>query len=130
MSGIEIIEIIKASGAENCYFERWAGFQASVNSSSVRFALLNQYLGAVPGALQQIANLAVLVLGVMLIMNGKFTVGMLLAFQGFMSLIFRACDAFISRGQEQARIVDSSHGERQKLCRFLPWNEGKSGRDT
>ena len=44
INGIEMIETIKASGAENGYFERWAGFQASVNSSSVKFALLNQYL--------------------------------------------------------------------------------------
>ncbi len=107
MSGIEMIETIKASGAENGYFERWAGFQASVNSSSVRFALLNQYLGAVPGALQQIANLAVLVLGVMLIMNGKFTVGMLLAFQGFMASFLAPVNAFIGLGQSMQEMRSS-----------------------
>jgi len=106
MSGIEMIETIKASGAENGYFERWAGFQASVNSSSVRSALLNQYLGAVPGALQQIANLAVLFLGVMLIMNGQFTVGMLLAFQGFMNSFLAPVNAFIGFFHGENRRCD------------------------
>jgi NHLM bacteriocin system ABC transporter peptidase/ATP-binding protein len=98
-SGIQMIETIKASGSENGFFERWAGYQASVNSSAVKSALLNQYLGAVPGALQQIANIAVLILGVMLIMNDRFTVGMLLAFQGFMSSFLAPASSLIGVGQ-------------------------------
>ena len=107
MNGIEMIETIKASGAENGYFERWAGFQASVNSSSVKFSLTNQYLGAVPGALQQIANLAVLVLGVMLIMNGEFTVGMLLAFQSFMVSFLAPMNSIIGVGQNVQEMRSS-----------------------
>ena len=45
VSGIQMVETIKASGAENGYFEKWAGYQAAVNASAVRFARLNQYLG-------------------------------------------------------------------------------------
>ncbi len=107
MNGIEMIETIKASGAENGYFERWAGFQASVNSSSVKFALLNQYLGMVPAALQQIANLAVLILGVALIINGAFTAGMLLAFQGFMASFLAPMNALIGVGQSVQEMRSS-----------------------
>ena len=32
VAGIEMIETIKASGAEDGYFEKWAGYQASVNT--------------------------------------------------------------------------------------------------
>lgn len=107
MSGIQMIETIKASGAENGFFERWAGFQASVNSLSVRSAMLNQYLGAVPGALQQIANIAVLMLGVMLIMDGKFSVGMLLAFQSFMSSFLAPVNSLIGVGQNVQEMRSS-----------------------
>lgn len=106
-NGIEMIETIKASGAENGYFERWAGFQAAVNSSTVNFALLNQYLGAVPGILQQIANLAVLVLGVMLIINGGFTAGMLLAFQSFMASFLAPMNTIIGMGQSVQEMRSS-----------------------
>ncbi len=107
MSGIQMIETIKASGAESGFFERWSGFQASVNSLSVKSALLNQYLGAVPGALQQIANIAVLMLGVMLIMDQKFTIGMLLAFQSFMSSFLTPVNALIGVGQSVQEMRSS-----------------------
>ncbi len=107
MSGIQMIETIKASGAENGFFERWAGYQASVNSAAVKSVLLNQYLGAVPGALQQIASIAVLILGVMLIMDGTFTVGMLLAFQGFMSSFLAPADSLIGVGQSVQEMRSS-----------------------
>ena len=37
-SGIEMIETIKASGAEQGFFQKWAGFQASVNAQNVKAA--------------------------------------------------------------------------------------------
>ena len=45
----------------------------------MRAARLNGYLGAVPEALTSLANVAVLVLGIWLIVLGEFTPGMLLA---------------------------------------------------
>lgn len=99
VAGVEMIETIKASGAENGYFERWAGYQASVNTQSVKFARLNQYLGSVPGLVNQLTNLAILILGAFLIMQGGFTVGMLLAFQGFLGSFMAPAQSFIGLGQ-------------------------------
>ena len=48
VAGIEMIETIKASGAEDGYFEKWAGYQASVNTQKVRFRKLDQILGLLP----------------------------------------------------------------------------------
>ncbi|MCQ2421294.1 MAG: cysteine peptidase family C39 domain-containing protein, partial [Clostridia bacterium] len=45
VAGIEMIETIKASGAENGYFKKWSGYQASVNTQQVKFLKLDQYLG-------------------------------------------------------------------------------------
>ncbi|MDD3214448.1 MAG: cysteine peptidase family C39 domain-containing protein, partial [Eubacteriales bacterium] len=58
VSGIEMIETIKATGAEEGYFERWAGYQASVNAGAVRYAKLNQYLGTLPAAIESLTNVA------------------------------------------------------------------------
>ena len=66
VAGIEMIETIKASGAENGYFERWAGYQASVNTQQVKFTKLSQYLGMLPGLVSSLTNTAVLMLGVWL----------------------------------------------------------------
>ena len=60
VSGIQMVETIKASGAENGYFQKWAGYQASVNAQNVRFIRLNQFLGVIPSLLSTIANAAVI----------------------------------------------------------------------
>lgn len=99
VAGIEMIETIKASGAENGYFEKWAGYQASVNTQKVRFQRLNQYLGMIPNLVSSVTNTAILVLGVWLTMNGAFTVGMIMAFQGFMSSFSTPVSSLISAGQ-------------------------------
>ena len=84
VGGIELIETIKASGAESGYFGRWSGYQAEVNEASVRSTRLNSYLGIAPALVSSLANILVLVLGIWLIVEGRFTPGSLLAFTGFL----------------------------------------------
>ena len=98
-SGIEMIETIKASGAEEGYFQKWAGYQASVNTQEVAFAKLNQYVGSIPSIVSIFTNTLVLMLGVYLTMEGKFTVGMIMAFQGFLGSFTAPATTFISAGQ-------------------------------
>ena len=100
MAGIESIETIKASGAEEGYFERWSGYQALVNDATVRFNKVDLYFAAVPEFLAQLANIAVLLLGTFLIMNGEFSAGMLLAFQGLLSSFMQPVDSVIKLGQQ------------------------------
>ena len=99
VSGIQMIETIKASGAENGYFAKWAGYQASVNTATTRFANLNLYLGMVPSFLVSLANYAVLVIGVFLVMQGQFSLGMVMAFQGYISLFMSPAMTTIQAGQ-------------------------------
>ena len=51
MAGIESIETIKASGAEEGCFERWSDYQALVNDATVRFNKLDLYFAADPSVL-------------------------------------------------------------------------------
>lgn len=99
MSGIAMIETLKASGVEAGFFRRWAGFQASANNQSVRFERLNQYLGLVPNLVSTASNIAVLVVGVWLVIEGQFTVGMVLAFQGYLSQFTAPVESIIGSMQ-------------------------------
>ena len=99
VSGIQMIETIKSSGAENGYFRKWSGYQASVNAQNVKYAKLNQYLGVIPGFLSTIANATVMVLGVWLAMNGHFSLGMISAFSGFLKMFMEPATTLISAGQ-------------------------------
>ena len=99
VSGIQMMETIKSSGAENGYFQKWAGYQASVNAQQVRFARLNQIFGAIPGLLSTVANAAVLVIGVGLSMQGEFTLGAIMLFQGALSSFMAPAMMLVSAGQ-------------------------------
>ena len=99
VAGIEMIETIKASGAENGYFKKWSGYQASVNTQQVKFLKLNQYLGMIPQFVSTLADNTVLFLGVWLTMRGEFTVGMVMAFQGFLSAFMSPAMTLVTAGQ-------------------------------
>ena len=99
VSGIQMVETIKSSGAEAGFFRKWAGYQAAVNTAAVRFARLNQYLGLIPVLVSALANAAVLILGVWLAMEGSFTLGMILSFQGFLSAFLAPAMTLVSAGQ-------------------------------
>lgn len=100
ISGIEMIETIKSAGAEAGFFEKWAGHHASVNTATVNGAKINGYLGNLPVLLTQISNIAVLGVGAYIIMHGDFTVGMLLAFQGFLGSFMTPVNAILGVRQE------------------------------
>ncbi len=122
MSGIQMIETIKSSGAENGFFGRWAGYQASVNTQSVRYTRLNLLMGTIPAAITSFANLAVLGLGVLLVVRGQFTIGMVLAFQGFLSAFMSPATSLINAGQSlqemttQMERVEDVMGYREDPC--------------
>ncbi|AET69240.1 NHLM bacteriocin system ABC transporter, peptidase/ATP-binding protein [Desulfosporosinus orientis DSM 765] len=99
MSGFEMMESIKASGAENGFFERWAGYFAKQSNAQIVFAKANQFYGMIPSLLQQAANICVLMIGVYLILDGEFTIGMLLAFQGFLSSFLTPVNQLVEVGQ-------------------------------
>ena len=99
VAGIEMIETIKASGAENGFFEKWSGYQASVNTQQVKFTKLNQILGSIPLLVNSLTNIVILILGVYLTMNGQFTVGIIMAFQGFLTSFTAPAMTLITTGQ-------------------------------
>lgn len=99
VAGIEMIETIKASGAENGFFEKWSGYHASVNTQKVKYQKLDHYLGLVPAMVSSLTNIVVLVVGVYLTLNGEFTAGMIMAFQGFLISFTQPATTLIEAGQ-------------------------------
>lgn len=99
VSGIEMIETIKASGAENGFFRKWAGYQASVNTQSVMASKTNRFIGMIPTFFSTIANYAVLVVGVYLTLRGRFSLGAVLMFQGFLGSFMNPAMTLVSAGQ-------------------------------
>ena len=98
-SGIEMIETIKSSGAENGFFEKWAGYQASSNAQSVKAVKTDQFWGMLPVFFDILANYIVLILGVYLVMEGKFSLGAVFMFQGLLASFTSPATLLINAGQ-------------------------------
>ena len=99
VSGIDMIETIKSAGAENGFFTKWADYQASCNEQTVKYAKLNQYVGQLPALLNLLTSNIILFLGVKLIMSGQWTIGMMSAFNGYLSAFSLPAQSLINAGQ-------------------------------
>jgi len=100
VSGIQMIETIKSSGAENGFFEKWSGYHAAVNAGNVRITYINETLGIIPVLLSLLADNAVVICGVYLAITGNFTLGMITAFQGFLNGFMGPTQNLISASEE------------------------------
>lgn len=81
VSGIEMSETIKACGAENGFFEKWSGCQASVNIQERKAYGINEYYGMIPKIISLTVNTLIIAIGLLYIINGSFSIGLLFAFQ-------------------------------------------------
>jgi len=105
VSGINLIETIKASGAEKGFFGRWSGLQASANAQAVRYSRLNEVMSLIPTIITGVTNLTVVYLGVRLVIRGAFTVGMVMAFQGFLSSFMTPASSVLEAGKAMQEMV-------------------------
>lgn len=107
ITGLEMIETIKASGAEDGFFERWAGYQASANAGNVETRKINAYFGLGPTVVSIVTNMLVLMGSVYLCMQGKWTIGMISAFSGFLNSFLSPARQLISVSQTVQEMESS-----------------------
>ena len=57
ISGIKMIDTIKANGAENGFFQKWAGYQAAANTSMEQLIKVMSNLGRLPEFIMNITKM-------------------------------------------------------------------------
>ncbi len=125
LAGISMTETIKASGAEAGFFRKWAGYHAAVNKQKVLFSMLSTKYNLIPKLLSSISNYAVLFLGVILAMNGQFTIGMIVTFQGILSSFMSPAGKLIESGQ----MIQEMRGTMERIEDVMEYPDDPFTRD-
>jgi NHLM bacteriocin system ABC transporter peptidase/ATP-binding protein len=100
MSGLQMIESLKASGSESDFYAQWSGYQAKVMNAQQELGFSTQMLSSIPPLLSSLNNVAILGLGAFLIINGELSIGMLVAFQALMVYFINPFTQMVNLGGE------------------------------
>lgn len=100
MTGLQIIETLKATGSESDFFAKWSGYQAKALNTEQQLGVSSQFLTVFPAFLTAINNVIVLTLGGFLILKSKMTIGMLVAFQSLMTSFMGPVTELVGLGAE------------------------------
>lgn len=97
-NGLQMIETLKASGAESDFYRRWIGHFARVLGGKQQVSAQSAAFNTVPGVVQAVNATAILTLGALRVMDGHMTIGMLIAFQFLVQSFLRPIEMLVGMG--------------------------------
>ncbi|MGB3288948.1 MAG: NHLP family bacteriocin export ABC transporter peptidase/permease/ATPase subunit [Burkholderiaceae bacterium] len=80
MQGLQMIETLKATGADDIFFAKWAGLQTLFINARQRVAHMQTLVASLPALTAALTSALVISLGGLFVIDNELTVGMLLAF--------------------------------------------------
>ncbi len=94
-AGISITDTLKASGFENEYVGRILGYSAKAIYTEQRLSRNQQMINAVPEAVKMLADILILLIGGAQVIDGKMTIGMLVAFTALFGSFSQPVDKLV-----------------------------------
>ena len=104
VSGIQMIETLKASGTEGDFFSRWSGMHANALIAQQELGVLTSVLNVVPPLLSLLTTIAILGVGGLRILDGALTIGGLVAFQSLAFSFARPVNGLVRFGADLQTI--------------------------
>ena len=125
MSGLQLIENLKAGGRESDFFSRWAGYQARLMNFEREMGEVSLFLQALPGLSTALNTAIVLVVGGFRVLDGHLTLGMLVAFQYLAYSFLNPINHLVGFGVELQQI----RGDLNRLDDVLGYKKEDSSPD-
>ena len=126
MQGLNNIDTIKASGAEEKFFHLWAENQRELRNNTFSMAKLNGLEGFLNTIQNNLMSAIMLFMGAYLIIKGELTLGVLSAFQSVFSNVASSADSLLSLSRQiQKSTVDIERANdllQEPKTEEVPWN--------
>jgi len=104
MSGLQIMENLKAGGRESEFFSRWAGYEARLMNSEREMGEISLFFSALPALLTALTAAIILTVGGFRVLDGYLTLGMLVAFQLLVASFLGPINSLVGFGVELQQI--------------------------
>jgi NHLM bacteriocin system ABC transporter peptidase/ATP-binding protein len=85
VSGLYLIETLKATGSESSFFSKWAGYHAKQLNAMQKMGAIAQLLFTLPNFMFGLAEVIILCVGGLQILDGNMTVGTLIAYKSLIN---------------------------------------------
>ncbi len=121
LSGVRMITTLKAAGVENDYASRVLGNYAKSITRKQEHGKLMQIVNSIPDVTTQLANVLVLLVGGLLVMNGEMTSGMLIAFITILGLFTEPTNQLI----EFAQKIQQARADMNRVDDIMKYEEDK-----
>lgn len=100
MSGMGMMESLRASGREEAMFTQWTGQLAEVNARQLGFQVSTAFVSLLPTFLDALSTVLILCVGAWEIMEGSLTLGGMFAFQTLVAAFTAPFTALVLAGSE------------------------------
>ncbi len=128
VSCLENIESVKAAGAETGFFEFWSGLWARKFNKERAVRMQQAEMNLLPSLTSSLLSTAVLLVGAWYILQGELSIGMLMAFQGFMTAFMTPVGHVVHASQQLVEM--RSQMERVEDVMKYPEDFRRDAEDT
>ena len=104
VSGIEMIESIKAEAAEDGFLSQWNNIHSNIFENKKKNTYLNSLAILYPAIISSTCHALILMIGIVLIIKRHFTIGSIQAFLALLSAMHSPISSLISASQASQEI--------------------------
>ncbi len=104
ISGLYIIETLKATGSESDFFAKWSGYHAKQINAQQKLGQNTHILFHLPNFMKDFADVIILFVGGIIIISGNLTIGSLIAFQGLLANFMNPVNSLTQMGMRIKQV--------------------------